>query len=312
MNAGDERDGVVLRVLPAAPKTYVTVSAAAADGSALRFLEVRIRKPREMRRVFSGGRPNADGSRTVTDIPAGDYLAVAHSEDYWGAANVSVDGEHPATVAVTLTRGAELRGTITTDTPLPSNARFISIGLHPAGDEGLMDNSQAAFGRIGPDRSFVITGIPPGRYVLSTLSSGPDDWTVGSARLDDTDITDRPLTIERESVMGVVVALTKRRAIVKGVVSDSSGVLVHGIDVVAYPADPSRRSRSYSSVAVDRSSVTGEYELRGLPPGRYHLAIVEDADRELLRSPDVLAQLTPLATVDVVIGEPVIANVRLR
>ena len=171
VNAGDERDGVVLRVLPPAPRTYVTVSATAADGSALRFLEVRIRKPREMRRVFSGGRPNADGSRTVTEIPAGDYLAVAHSEDYWGAANVSVDGEHPATVAVTLTRGTELRGTITTDSPLPANSRNISIGLHAADEEGLMDASQAAFGRVSPDGRFVITGIPPGRYVLSTLSS---------------------------------------------------------------------------------------------------------------------------------------------
>ena len=312
VNAGDERDGVVLQVSPAVPKTYVTVSASAADRSALRFPEIHIRKSREMRRVFSGGRPNADGSRTITDIPAGDYVAVVRNGDYWGAANVSVDGEHPASVAVTLTRGTELRGTITTDAPLPPNSRNITIGLHAADDEGLMDNSQAAFGRVSPDGTFVITGVPPGRYVLSTLSSGPDDWTVGSARLNDTDVTDRPVAIGREPVSGVIVGLTKRRSMLKGVVSDSSGAAVHGIDVVAYPADPARRSRSYNSVAVDRSSVTGEYELRGLPTGRYHLAAVEDADRELLRSPSVLAHLTPLATVDVTAGETVSQNVRLR
>ena len=98
----------------------------------------------------------------------------------------------------------------------------------------------------------------------------------------------------------------------KGVVSDTTGLAVHGIDVIAYPADPSRRSRSYASVAVDRSSVTGEYELRGLPVGRYHLAAVEDADRDLIRSLAVLAQLTPLATVEVGIGQVVVENLRLR
>jgi hypothetical protein len=311
VNAGDERDGLVLRVVPQSPKTYVTVSASAADGASLPFPEMRIRKPREMRRVFSSGRPNGDGSRTITDIPAGNYIAVVRSGDYWGSAPVSVDGEHPESVAVTLTRGAQLHGTFTTDTPLPSNSR-ISIGLHAADDAGLMDDSQAAFGRVAPDGTFVITGIPPGRYVISTLSSGPDDWMIGSARLADADVTDRPLTIGRDPILGVAVALTKHRATLKGVVSDSAGTGVPGLDVIAYPADPSRRSRSYSSVAVDRSAVTGEYELRGLPAGRYHLAVVEDADRELLRSPAVLAQLTPLATVDVGLGQVVVENLRLR
>lgn len=311
LNAGDEREGVVLRASPPLPKTYVTVSASAADGSPLRFLEVRIRKPREMARSFSGARPNADGSRTITDVPAGDYIAVVHSGDYWGSANVSVDGEHPATVAVTLTRGTELRGTVATDV-LPPNSRPISIGVYPADDEGLMDNGNAAIGRVGPDGSLVITGIPPGRYVLSTLSSGPDDWMVGSARLGDADVTARPLAIGRDPISGMAIALTKRRSIVKGVVSDTSGAPVHGLDVVAYPADPSRRSRSYSSVGVARTSVNGEYELRGLPPGRYHLTVIEDADRELLRNPAVLAQLTPLTSVDMLVGEIVVSSLRLR
>ena len=123
--AGEERDGIDLSIAPPVQTTLLTVSATAADGQPLGPLQVQLRWPGATRYTYSYGTLNADGSRTFSDVAAGRYRVAAQarpprptpgqpssSTTYWGGADVSVEGDRPASVAVTLTPGVRIRGQI--------------------------------------------------------------------------------------------------------------------------------------------------------------------------------------------------------
>jgi hypothetical protein len=113
----------------------------------------------------------------------------------------------------------------------------------------------------------------------------------------DVDIADVPITIAYEDVDGIVVTLTPRSPMLTGRVTDAAGTPLNGLDVVLFPIDPALRLRNSRRVATARTSVAGDYEIRGLPPGDYGVALVDDVDVQSLRDPAVLAQLTAVSTV---------------
>jgi hypothetical protein len=52
--------------------------------------------------------------------------------------------------------------------------------------------------------------------------------------------------------------------------------------------------------------------LKGLPPGRYAIAVIDELDRDALRRPDALANLTPVASVTLTLGETITLPIVLR
>jgi hypothetical protein len=304
--AAEERDGITVRVRGPQPVTYVTVMATGPDGQPPRVLQLLLRKAGQDRDTSSSSRPNPDGSRTLTDVAAGEYRITARSGALYGTADVLVDGEHPNTVAISLTPGVRVTGT--TSVPggaLPPDSRVVFIMLSSVDAEGTYD---PGFARVNPDGSFAITGVPPGRYLLRTSLDGPNGWVLASARAGGLDAADVPITIGRDNVSDLVVTFTNERTLLKGVVTDDGGP-ANGVDVVAFPLDPSYRVRGTRRVARSRTTIAGEYELRGLPPGTYGLAVMEDVDDNVLRDPAVLRKLQPLATVTLAAGETRTANI---
>jgi hypothetical protein len=299
---GDVREGIVLQIKSqqSQPTTYVTVAASAVDGQPMRSFQLTLRKAGQARPGYASNRPNPDGTRTITDVAAGQYRIVARNGPYWGAADVLVDGEHPASVSISLVPGVRLRGTVTFDGATPPRQRP-SISLHPADADNIVEDG--GFATAAADGTFVMNGVPPGRYVVYAINSDRDGWTLASAKLGETDITDIPLTVGGQDIDGVVVSLTTSRTVLTGIVSDPSGTGVNGVDVVAFPADEKYRVRSSRRVSVSRTTVAGEYEFRGLPPGVYGLAVVDEADREALRDPAVLGRLKAAVTVTLAPGE---------
>jgi hypothetical protein len=301
--SGEERSGVVLRVSPPQLTTYVTVAAAASDGKPLRFVQVSLRRPGELRQVFSLSRANADGTRTLTEIPAGQYKAIAHSGSYWGSAEVLVDGEHPASVSLSLTPGVRVRGRATFDAGPPPGDRSVSLLLSAADADGLVDDNNGILASVAADGSFSLLGVPPGRYLLRALVSGPDGWSLASAKAGELEIADVPLEVGREDIDGIVVTLTTARSLLRGRVTHAVGDPVNGVDVIAFPTEQKYRVRASRRVATARTTIAGEYEIAGLPPGSYGLAIVDDVDPEALKDPAVVGRLQAVATVTLAAGE---------
>ena len=301
---GDERSGVVLRASTPRPKTYVTVAATEAEGRAPRMFQVSLRRPGEMRVAFSSSRPNPDGTRTVTDVDAGRYTVVARGDESWGTADVQVEGEYPATVAITLTPGVRVRGVAVFDDPAAPRPRWVSVMLSPANADGPMAESDGASAQIAADGTFEVKGVPPGRYIMRALVNDRDGWRLGSAAFGDTDVADTPMTIGHEDIDGVRVTLTKAVTVLSGTITDGRGSPLNGSDVIAFPLDEKHhhvhRSRR---VAVSRTTIAGAYELRGLPPGEYGLAVVEDVDEQALQDPAALSVLKPSSRVTLAHGE---------
>jgi hypothetical protein len=309
--AGEERDGVVVRMQPPAPRTYVTVSATASDGRPVPSFQLTLRKPGEVRPIYSSNRPNPDGSRTLTDITAGQYRVVARNGPYIGAAEVRVDGEHPASVTITMTRGISVRGTVKTDEGVPGPSRF-SVLLAPADADGMLDDNNGAMGQVAADGTFTVPGVPAGRYFLRTFLNDRDSWALSSAIAGTIDIADEPLTVGRDDVSGITVTLTKQKTRLSGIVNDATGAPANGVDVVAFPADERYRVRDSRRVVVSRTTIAGEYDIRGLPPGRYALAIADDVDQQAVRDPNVVNRLKPVSAVTLAAGDARTLNLTMR
>jgi len=172
-----------------------------------------------------------------------------------------------------------------------------NLMLSPADSASLMDDGNTALGNVTADGSFTLSRVPPGSYVLRPTYPPSVGWRIESAMWRDVDIADVPITIAYEDVDGIAVTLTPRSPMLTGRVTDAAGTPMNGLDVVLFPIDPALRLRNSRRVATARTSVAGDYEIRGLPPGDYGVALVDDVDVQSLRDPAVLAQLTAVSTV---------------
>ena len=165
-------------------------------------------------------------------------------------------------------------------------------------------------GAIEEDGRFVLDGVPPGRFVL--LMRSGDGWSLDSAKIGGADITDIPLTVGPEDIDGVTVSVTREQTILRGKITDTAGAPVSGVDIVVFPTDAKYRVRSSRRVRTSRTTVAGEYEIAGLPPGSYGLAVVDDVDEQALREPAAVAQLRAIASATLAAGETKQQNVVIR
>jgi len=189
-----------------------------------------------------------------------------------------------------------VRGRVTFDSAA-AHPRFLSMMLSPADAASVIDGSNTVLGRVAADGTFALEGVPPGHYTISTALDPREGWKLASAVWRGSDVADIPLTVAYENLEGIAATLTTRQTTLSGTLTGAAGEPIGGIDVVLFPLDERMRIHNTRRVASSRTTVAGEYEIRGLPPGAYGVAVVDDVDPEALRDPAVLAQLRPVSTV---------------
>jgi hypothetical protein len=293
---GEERTGIVVRAEPPRPRTSVTIAVTSSTGEPPGSVQMILRRAGDLRPLYTSSRENGDGTYVLTDIAAGRYQIVARGNSGWGGTEVVVDGEHPVNAAIVLSAGVKVRGMVGVAQGAPRPPET-SLMLSPVDSTSLMDDGNTALGNVTADGSFTLSRVPPGRYVLRPTYPPSVGWRIESAMWRDVDVADVPITIAYEDVDGIAVTLTPRSPMLTGRVTDAAGTPLNGLDVVLFPIDPALRLRNSRRVATARTSVAGDYEIRGLPPGDYGVALVDDVDVQSLRDPAVLAQLTAVSTV---------------
>jgi hypothetical protein len=310
--AGEEREGITLRVRAPAKATSVTLVPVGGTPEQLRYPRTELRRPGEERASLSFGRRNPDGSIVFDRVPAGEYKAVVLSPGLWGASDIVVDGEHATTVSIAMNRGRRVAGRVVFAGGAPPPSR-LSLYLLAADFDGVVTGETNAMTQVSPDGTFSIRGVPPGRFILRVVGGSPDGtWALATAMLKETDVSDAPFVIGAEDVTGIEVTLTDRKTSVRGRVVLDNGAPANERFVIFYPADPQLRTRQSRRVEVGVTTMEGEYAVKGLPPGRYAIAVVDEIEREALRRPESLAQLPSHGSVTLVAGEAVVTDVRLR
>jgi len=167
---------------------------------------------------------------------------------------------------------------------------FLSRGQQPA--------------EIAADGSFTLRQIQPGRYQV-TLS-----WNnayVKSLRLGQAEMEGRTLDLRNGSAGAALTVL------VSSGVAEISGTVRNGDDpaggkFIALVPDPAGGTRSLTA----RSGPDGAYRFSGVAPGRYKLAVIDDADQGAVLSDAGLDDYQDALEISIGAGEKLARDLKVR
>jgi hypothetical protein len=264
-----------------------------ADGSAARAGSVTLAL--EGQSGLGGGRLGGsfsvriqgDGSFTVEGVPPGRYLLRATGDAGRGRGGsggpaqfasqpIAVDGD--VTTHVTLAPGATITGSITlrarqgAATPPMDQFRVSTLAVESGGPGG---NPSA---RVGADGTFNIGDVSAGPRLIR--AQAPRGWMLRSVTISGRDVTDTPIDVRSASRMtDVTVEFTDALSEIAGTVTDQIGTPVIEYTVLAFPRDASLWRPQARHIMTARPDQTGRFQIRGLPPGDYYVAVVDPLEQ---------------------------------
>jgi hypothetical protein len=269
--------------------------------------------------VTRGVRPRDDGTFELTRLAPGSYRITARQfqqggVEYYGTADLEVNGSDLDGVIVTMRRGAIVRGRVLTDSGEPvgipvmvSLVAGVERAPMPRPVRTYSDGSfrlEGAFGqlRVQAVEARLIPGAEsPGINVRALQDVTPaaralTTWWVKSIALNGRDVTDEPIDFDQgDSTLAIT--MTNRAAVVRGTVTFTSATGRRRPAVAVFVDDDSRWARPSRLVGTGEVDDAGHFEVRGLPAGDRYLAVaVEGVSRAVLARPEMLAAVRSAAT----------------
>jgi len=261
----------------------------------------------------ANSRSRPDGTFTISNVSPGDYMLDATTAR-GGAANaapevasmpLTVGGEDVNGIAVVTSKGATIRGAVSTDggARLPTG---IQASVQSVGGGGLRGNGLVA--QVSNTGTFDVTGLA-GSYVLR-IDRVPDGWTVRSITLNGRDALDVPFDVRGSDQLVARVVLTDRINEVTGTVRSGDQAATNA-SIVVFPENPALWPFPSRRVRTTRVDSTGLFRLRGLPPGERYLAVAVDyLEQGEFQDPDFLQSMKGRATA-ITLGDGETRNIEL-
>jgi hypothetical protein len=248
------------------------------------------------------GRARADGAFTIDNVPPGQYTLYARSRpgrdappDYAVMA-VSVAGQDLPNLAVALSPGATISGSIVIDTSGASGPRDLS-GFRvtvPSIDPIPFGGSQPA--RVAEDGTFAVSGIPAGRHAIRSPNP-PAPWALKAVMVDGRDVADTPIEVRNgQKITQAQLIFTDRVTELSGAVKDERGAAALGFTVIAFSTDPGTWRAQSRTIQAAQPDQTGAFRIRGLPPGTYYLVASDDVEQGEWFDPSFLDEAQKSAT----------------
>ena len=229
-----------------------------------------------------GGRIQWDGAFTIGNVAPGRYMLRARGDDsetpQFAAQPVSVNGDDLPDLTVVLSPGATISGTISFlpgGSPAPDYTQFrITAPSTDQSDFGPQPNA-----RVDKDGKFTLSGVSAGAHLIRP-SNGSRTWLLKSVTAGDRDVTDTPFQVRSgENLANVTVVFTDKQSEINGTLTTENGTPVPEYTVLAFPADSSLWRPQSRHIMTARPDQTGNYRIRGLPPGDYYLATVDPSQQ---------------------------------
>ena len=233
--------------------------------------------------VNYGGRIQWDGAFTISNVAPGRYILRARGDDsdtpQFASQPLGVSGDDLPDVTVVLTAGATISGTVTFlpgASPAPDVTQFrITAPSTDQSDFGPQPNA-----RVDKDGRFTISGVSAGAHLIRP-SNGSRTWILKSVTTSgDRDVTDTPFQVRSgENLSGVTVVFTDKQSEINGKLTTGNGTPVPEYTVLAFPSDAALWRAQSRQIMTARPDQTGNYRIRGLPPGDYYLATVDPSQQ---------------------------------
>ena len=254
----------------------------------------------------------SEGAFSFGDVPPGTYTVLARAtvspagpagaaEMIWASTEIAVDGERISGLSLALQPGMTVTGRVSFDgTRLkpPVDLKSVRVALTPVQAEGTVAFSPGTNG-IDAHGCFAISGVTPGRYRLGASFPGsgrPDGWQMRSASVAGQDTLDVPFTVQpSQSISGASIVFTDHPASLTGVVHNAAGGAANEFTVILFSADQAHWLPRARRTQATRPSADGAFAFRGLPPGHYHLAAIDDVEAGEWFDPAFLQRLLPTA-----------------
>ena len=269
----------------------------------------------------------ADGSFAFNNVAPGDYVvqatgtasvrgssAVAVGRQF-AASFVTVSGDDPPPVTLSLTQGATLMGRFVYEGIASPPRSGVSLTAIPADfDRGPVIGGGATGFAVLPDQTFEYRGVF-GPSFLVARPGGPD-WYVKSITLQGQDLSDSPFDFGyTDTFRDIEVVISGAGAAVAGRVTDERAMPVRNYTVALFPVDRAKWTIRSRWLKNARSMQDGAFRVTGLVPGDYWVVAVDRlAGNDVagdLQDPQVLDGLTSRA-VRISLGEGQTQDMTLR
>lgn len=309
LGPAQERDGIDF-TLQLVPTARVEGSVTMTDGSP-GSSSVQVDLIASSQATFPGSgfsairstRAGADGTFRFVDVGPGTYTVLARGGTpiAWAASEIAVDGDPISGLSLALQPGMTMTGEIRFDATRlkpPADLSSLRLSLQPV--QAQTSVNVAPSGRvIDQSGRFEIKDILPGRYRLSVSLPGlgsPGHWFLRSALVGGQDTLDVPIDIRPgEITRDAIVLLSDRPAQLTGTVHNTAGGAANEFTVILFSADQALWLPQSRRTFGVRPSADGAFSFRGLVPGDYFIAAIDDVEPNEWFDPALLQRLMATA-----------------
>lgn len=249
--------------------------------------------------VPMGARVSRDGIFEFAGVPPGRYIVQAdrgrHTaawEGEYGSIPVVVADRDVTGLVLQMKPGSTIVGRILLDSASGQELSSASgITIQPLPVDFDAAPRQVATADIREDGAFIMQGVTGTRRVEVTRA--PAGWMLEAVRAGDADITDQAVEFgtPAQSRNDIEIVLTDRLSGVAGTVANDRGSGVAGVQVIVFPIDDALRYAGSRYFATAHTSDTGAFNMSGVPPGSYYVALISrsrDKDPDSWQDPQML------------------------
>ena len=227
----------------------------------------------------------ADGTFEIAEVVPGEYILIAYaSEDgknYTTEEDVEVLNGDVEGITLVVGTGIEIQGRVIWDGK-------VSLGADDEMIEAVPSQAAEIGGsvtRVKDDQTFSMKDVQQGTLDLKVMGLSKDCY-IKEMRQGDSVLEADTLRVGKAAAGPIVIEVSSRGAKLRGTVTNDESLPVAGVWVVAVPEESKRTvDRLFKSVTTDQN---GQYELRGLAPGKYSVFSWDEVERGAWQDADFL------------------------